>query len=80
MTKASAQNAAIPRMNRTPRDRIGGSSSVTVGIDRQRTAIIRMESPRKPSRIPTSQPVIPRSMNEWTEKSARIPERVRNVP
>ncbi len=30
--------------------------------------------------IPTSQPVIPRSMNEWTEKSARTPERVRNVP
>jgi hypothetical protein len=80
ITNARAQKAAIPRMNRTPLDRIGGSSSVSVGMERQRTATMTSDRPRNPSRIATSHAVIPRSMNEWTEKSARMPERVRNVP
>ena len=80
ITKASAQKTAMPRMKRTLRERRGGSSSSTAGIERQRHAIMPTESARNPRRIPTSQPVIPRSMKEWTEKSARTPERVRNVP
>lgn len=35
---------------------------------------------RKAKRMQTSQPVIPRSTKEWTEKSASIPLRVKKVP
>ena len=80
MTNASAQKTAIPRMKSTLRERTPVSSSFSTGISRQRHAISATDRPRKPSRIPTSHPVIPRSMKEWTEKSARMPERVRNVP
>jgi hypothetical protein len=69
-----------PRMKRTLRERSGGSSASATGISRQRQARHAAESATNPSRIPTSQAVIPRSMKEWTEKSARMPERVRKVP
>ncbi len=70
----------MPRMKRTLRDSSGDSSSEAVGIERQRHAMRTTDSPTKVPRIATSQPVIPRSMNECTEKSASTPERVRNVP
>ena len=80
ITKASAQKTAIPRMNSTLRESNGGSSSRTTGTARQRQASIPALNTRKPSRSATSQLVMPRSTKEWTEKSARIPDRVRNVP
>ena len=70
----------MPRMKKTLRERSGDSSSSVLGIERQRHASSTTDRPMKVPRIPTSQPVMPRSMNEWTEKSASTPERVRNVP
>ncbi len=67
-------------MNITLRESSGGSSSCTAGIERHRQASSATESVMKVPRIATSQPVMPRSMKEWTEKSASTPERVRNVP
>ncbi len=80
ITQASAQKTAMPRMKKTLRESSGDSSSSVRGIVRQRQPSSTTDRPMNVPRMPTSHPVMPRSMKEWTEKSASTPERVRKVP
>ena len=76
---AVPSSAAIATTKKTVREK-NGSSPGSVGISRQRQARAPKPITIAPARFATSHPVIPRSTNEWTEKSASTPERVRNVP
>ena len=68
----------MPTTKKMVRD-MKGSWPTSLGIPRHRQASMPTDRTRKKPMMKISQPVIPRSTKEWTEKSASTPERVRKV-